>query len=42
MFGKITFNINNSSSLATALSIKNNLIDNGLELKTLTNLGKFK
>ena len=32
----------NSSSLATALSIKNNLIDNGLELKTLTNLRKFK
>ena len=32
----------NVSSLATALSIKNNLINNGLELKTLTNLGKFK
>ena len=32
----------NSSSLATALSIKNNLIDNGLELKTLINLRKFK
>ncbi len=32
----------NASSLATALSIKNNLIDNGLELKTLTNLRKFK
>ena len=32
----------NESSLATAISIKNNLIDNGLELKTLTNLRKFK
>ena len=32
----------NESSLATAMSIKNNLIDNGLELKTLTNLRKFK
>ena len=31
----------NESSLATAISIKNNLIDNGLELKTLTNLRKF-
>ena len=26
----------------TAQSIKDNLIENGLELKTLTNLGKFK
>ena len=32
----------NESSLSTAISIKNNLIDNGLELKTLTNLRKFK
>ena len=32
----------NQSSLATAQSIKDNLIENGLELKTLTNLGKFK
>ena len=32
----------NASSLATAISIKNNLVDNGLELKTLTNLRKFK
>ena len=32
----------NASSLATAKSIKNNLVDNGLELKTLINLRKFK
>ena len=32
----------NDSSLATAKSIRDNLVDNGLELKTLTNLGKFK
>ena len=32
----------NRSALATAQSIKDNLIENGLELKTLTNLGKFK
>ena len=31
----------NHSSLVTAQSIKDNLIENGLELKTLTNLGKF-
>ena len=32
----------NDSSLATAKSIRDNLVDNGLELNTLTNLGKFK
>ena len=31
----------NLSSLATAKSIKENLVDNGLELKTLKNLKKF-
>ena len=32
----------NLSSLATAKSIKKNLVDNGLELKTLKNMKKFK
>ncbi len=32
----------NASSLATAKSIRDNLLDNGLELKTLINLRKFK
>ena len=32
----------NISSLETAKSIKNNLIENGLELKTLNNMKKFK
>ena len=32
----------NYSSLSTAKSIRDNLVENGLELKTLTNLGKFK
>ena len=31
----------NLSSLATAKSIKNNLVENGLELKTLNNMKKF-
>ena len=31
----------NLSSLATAKSIKENLIENGLELKTLNNMKKF-
>ena len=32
----------NASSLATAKSIRDNLVENGLELKTLINLRKFK
>ena len=32
----------NNSSLSTAKSIRDNLVENGLELKTLTNLRKFK
>ena len=32
----------NYSSLSTAKSIRDNLVENGLELKTLTNLRKFK
>ena len=32
----------NDSSLATALAVKENLIKNGLELKTLNNMRKFK
>ena len=32
----------NTSSLATAKSIRDNLVENGLELKTLINLRKFK
>ena len=31
----------NQSSLATAKSIKNNLVENGLELKTLKDMKKF-
>ena len=32
----------NKSSLATAKSIKENLIDNGLKLKALSKMEKFK
>ena len=32
----------NESSLATAKSIRDNLIDNGLELKPLNKMDKFK
>ena len=31
----------NKSSLATAKSIKNNLVENGIELKTLNKMKKF-